>query len=66
METNDIDELIEEFGEEKIEEFHKLLAEKAGIDLDDKNDMSSRIARIGLKDRNPQRVLQNANTYIYK
>jgi hypothetical protein len=50
----------EEPSDEKIEEFHRQLARMAGIDLE-KDDEIARLVKIGLKDRNPERVLRNCS-----
>jgi hypothetical protein len=43
--------------EEELEIIHDLI-KRAGINLEDKDDEISRIVRIGLRDRNPERVLR--------
>lgn len=43
--------------EEELEFIHDLI-KRAGIDLQDENDEIAKIVRIGLRDRNPERVLK--------
>lgn len=52
---------IEEIPDKKIDEIHRKLAEAAGIDLEKDEDEIANIVRIGLKDRNPERVLKNCS-----
>lgn len=51
---------IEEIPDEEIDKTHRMLAKAAGIDLE-KNDDISEVAKIGLKDRNPERILKNCS-----
>ena len=52
---------IEEIPDEEIDEMHRMLAEMAGIDLEKDDDKIANIVRIGLKDRNPERILKNCS-----
>jgi hypothetical protein len=52
---------IEECSDEEINEMHRRLAELAGIDLEKGDDKIANIVRIGLKDRNPERILKNCS-----
>lgn len=51
----------EEISDKEIDEMHRRLAEAAGIDLEKDEDKIANIVRIGLKDRNPERVLKNCS-----
>jgi hypothetical protein len=50
----------EELSDEEIDGLHRKLAKMAGIDLE-RDDEIARIVKIGLKDRNPERVLRNCS-----
>jgi hypothetical protein len=50
---------IEEMPEDKIDNIYRRLAKIAGIDLEDTQDPISHVVRIGLLDRNPERILRN-------
>lgn len=52
---------IEEIPDEEIDKMHRMLAEMAGIDLEKDDDKIANIIRIGLKDRNPERILKNCS-----
>lgn len=51
---------IEEIPDDKIDQLHRELAEMANIDLES-NDEIAYITNIGLKDRNPERILKNCS-----
>ncbi len=51
---------IEEIPDEEIDKMHRMLAKVAGIDLE-KDDDIAKVAKIGLKDRNPERILRNCS-----
>lgn len=52
---------IDELTEEEIEEVLRQNIKIAGIDIENGNDEYAEIARIGLKDRNPERVLKHCS-----
>lgn len=51
---------FEEIPDEEIDKMHRMLAKAAGIDLD-KDDDIAKVAKIGLRDRNPERILKNCS-----
>ena len=51
---------FEEWPDKEIDEMYKMLIEMAGIDLESDNDIA-KIVRIGLEDRNPERILKNCS-----
>lgn len=51
---------IKEIPDEEIDKMHRMLAKAAGIDLE-KDDDISEVVKIGLKDRNPERILKNCS-----
>lgn len=51
---------VEEIPDEEIDKMHRMLAKAAGIDLE-KDDDIAKVAKIGLKDRNPERILKNCS-----
>jgi len=51
---------FDETPDEEIDKFHRDLARMAGIDLE-KDDKIAGIIKIGIKDRNPERILRNCS-----
>jgi len=51
------EEDLERLSDEVIDKLHRMLLEAAGIDING-NDELAELARVGLKDRNPERVLK--------
>lgn len=49
---------IEEMPDQVIDSMHRMLAEAVGIDLENDEDEFAHIVRVGLEDRNPERVLK--------
>lgn len=49
---------FDKLSDEEVDKMHRFILKKAGIDLDG-NDEFARLARIGLRDRNPERVLKH-------
>jgi hypothetical protein len=52
---------IEETPDEEIDKMHRMLAKAAGIDLEKDNGEIANVVRIGLKDRNPERILKSCS-----
>lgn len=52
---------IDDLTDEEIDNYYRESAEKLGYDLDNKDDSASTVVNIGLKDRNPERVLKNCS-----
>jgi len=51
---------FEQMSDEEIDRMHRMLLEAGGIDING-NDELARLARIGLRDRNPERILKHCN-----
>jgi hypothetical protein len=54
---------FEKLSEDEIDKMHRFLLKRAGIDPEGKGELSE-MARVGLKDRNPERVLKHCK-YLY-
>jgi len=51
---------FEQMSDEEIDRMHRMLLEAGGIDING-NDELARLARIGLRDRNPERILRHCD-----
>lgn len=52
------EEDFDKLSDDEVDKMHRFLLKKAGIDVDG-NDEFAELARVGLKDRNPERVLRH-------